>query len=91
MTILVSDVQARLEDLRIRFALRLAAYIRLAERALGRPYCRVCGCTEYAACPDGCFWAEADLCSHCEPALDFSRDLLDLNTALQPSASRWPS
>jgi protein gp37 len=32
-------------------------------------YCVVCGCTEYAACPDGCSWLEdemEDRCSNCE-------------------------
>jgi hypothetical protein len=27
--------------------------------------CRVCGCTNYHACPGGCFWVEKDLCSKC--------------------------
>lgn len=27
--------------------------------------CRVCGCTDRRACPDGCFWVELDLCSSC--------------------------
>lgn len=27
--------------------------------------CRVCGCTQFAACPGGCFWVEDDLCSAC--------------------------
>ena len=27
--------------------------------------CRVCGCTDYKACPGGCYWVEADLCSQC--------------------------
>ena len=30
------------------------------------PACRVCGCTEHNACPDGCWWIEDDLCSNCE-------------------------
>lgn len=30
--------------------------------------CRVCGCTEEKACPDGCYWVEPDLCSQCAPA-----------------------
>ena len=30
------------------------------------PACRVCGCTEHNACPDGCWWIEEDLCSNCE-------------------------
>jgi ParB/RepB/Spo0J family partition protein len=27
--------------------------------------CRVCGCTDDDACPDGCEWVEPDLCSAC--------------------------
>ena len=27
--------------------------------------CRVCGCTDYCACPGGCYWVEEDLCSRC--------------------------
>ncbi len=27
--------------------------------------CRECGCTDAAACPRGCSWAEPDLCSAC--------------------------
>jgi hypothetical protein len=27
--------------------------------------CRVCGCTDDRACPGGCWWVEADLCSSC--------------------------
>jgi hypothetical protein len=27
--------------------------------------CRVCGCTDAAACPGGCRWVEDDLCSVC--------------------------
>lgn len=29
--------------------------------------CRECGCTDYNACDDGCWWVEADLCSSCAP------------------------
>lgn len=31
----------------------------------GERQCRVCGCTDEAACPDGCEWVEEDLCSNC--------------------------
>lgn len=31
--------------------------------------CRRCGCTAWEACPGGCEWVEADLCSACAPAL----------------------
>jgi hypothetical protein len=27
--------------------------------------CRVCGCSDLAACPGGCFWVADDLCSAC--------------------------
>ncbi|EPB2977556.1 hypothetical protein ACRE39_002726 [Enterococcus faecalis] len=27
--------------------------------------CRVCGCTQFNACPGGCYWIEEDLCSQC--------------------------
>ena len=27
--------------------------------------CRRCGCTDVVACPEGCFWVAADLCSSC--------------------------
>ena len=27
--------------------------------------CRVCGCSDYIACPGGCYWVEDDLCSQC--------------------------
>jgi len=26
--------------------------------------CRICGCTEYDPCPEGCSWVEKDLCSN---------------------------
>lgn len=40
----------------------------IAERVSGEPVCRVCGCTQYNACPGGCFWVEDDLCSRCAEA-----------------------
>lgn len=47
----------------------LAWLIRLVDRAYGLPACRECGCTEHAACDDGCWWIEPDLCSTCaDPA-----------------------
>ena len=29
------------------------------------PRCRRCGCSEFNACPGGCWWVERDLCSRC--------------------------
>jgi len=35
-------------------------------RTLGtKPRCRVCGCTDDKACPGGCRWMDAALCSRC--------------------------
>lgn len=35
------------------------------------PSCRVCGCTDWAACHNTfrqpCYWVEPDLCSQCQP------------------------
>lgn len=28
--------------------------------------CRSCGCTNFSACPGGCWWVEDDLCSSCD-------------------------
>ena len=36
---------------------------------LGERSCRVCGCTQLAACHPPCWWAGPDLCSACEPYL----------------------
>lgn len=38
------------------------------------PTCRVCGCTEWNACPEGCWWVTdpqgmGDLCSSCREEL----------------------
>ncbi|WP_448208222.1 hypothetical protein [Azospirillum sp. sgz302134] len=32
---------------------------------LGIATCRECGCTDRCGCPEGCHWAEPDLCSVC--------------------------
>lgn len=29
------------------------------------PVCRVCGCSQQDACPEGCDWSEHDLCTAC--------------------------
>lgn len=30
-----------------------------------RQACRVCGCSHYDPCEEGCWWVESDLCSAC--------------------------
>lgn len=32
--------------------------------------CRICGCSDYNACPGGCYWVEIDLCSCCTQYVD---------------------
>lgn len=39
------------------------------------PFCRVCGCTDTNACPDGCYWVEPDLCSSCVSRVPIVLDL----------------
>jgi hypothetical protein len=54
---------------------RLDKYLPLADdfpegpdlEAVGIRACRGCGCTDNSACPEGCEWVEADLCSACQP------------------------
>lgn len=36
-----------------------------APYVLAGPRCRICGCTNDNACPEGCHWIEPDLCSSC--------------------------
>lgn len=35
--------------------------------------CRVCGCTDLAACPGGCWWVEDGLCSSCAAKGEMTR------------------
>lgn len=34
------------------------------------PACRICKCTQYRACPQGCEWVEPDLCSFCKSMIE---------------------
>ncbi len=44
-------------------------YLMLPERSQQTErHCRVCGCTWFKACPGGCSWVAADLCSACVSA-----------------------
>lgn len=54
----------------------LTALIRFIDRAYGLPACRGCGCTQHAACDQGCWWIEPDLCSTCaDPAAVLLHDM----------------
>jgi hypothetical protein len=57
-------------------AKRLLLLARRLERALGGEACRVCGCTQHAACAGGCFWVEPELCSSCTPDEAIARGFL---------------
>ena len=55
--------------------------------------CRKCGCTDERACPNGCWWVEADLCSRCAVPGDGMNDaeeeaLADLLDGLSPGELR---
>lgn len=47
-----------------------AEEVRAGDVAAGGPSCRECGCTDNAACPDACSWAEPDLCSACRESAE---------------------
>ncbi len=32
----------------------------------GETICYVCGCTDSAACPGGCYWTRPNICSQCD-------------------------
>lgn len=46
----------------IQVAAVAVAFVEMLDR---QPKCRVCGCTEFTPCPDGCCWIEENLCSSC--------------------------
>lgn len=46
--------------------MKIAKFEGLAK--LDKRRCRVCGCTQFHACPGGCYWVEYDLCSQCRYA-----------------------
>lgn len=62
----------------------------MTRRKPTEPACRVCGCTEHAACDEGCSWVkvakgEAPLCSACEgTAGDLFFALVDVKAMLGP-------
>lgn len=46
--------------------------------------CRACGCSQDDACPEGCGWAEADLCTACAPAGAVTTDAAAPGTGAAP-------
>lgn len=53
--------------------------------------CRLCGCTDNLACPDGCWWVEdpagaGDLCSQC---LELATALLEVTSVLESTRFVW--
>jgi hypothetical protein len=45
------------------------ALIEFGQHGMYQARCRECGCTDEAACPGGCEWIEAGLCSRCAGTL----------------------
>lgn len=56
----------RIRELTKAGALIVAEIERLTLATPAVRACRVCGCTDDRACPGGCSWVAADLCSRCE-------------------------
>ena len=46
--------------------------------------CRVCGCTDSNACPEGCYWVEDDLCSRCAEMEGNSLEEKEENQVIYP-------
>lgn len=65
--VLVVDEQGRFRWKSESPATVVSSYLRTVARCLaeeaGVQVCRVCGCTDLAACSPPCSWVEADLCS----------------------------
>lgn len=53
-------------DLLITTSLQTDKTYRVFDNFTEPATCRYCGCQEYMACPEGCWWIEEDLCSSCE-------------------------
>lgn len=54
--------------------------------------CRYCGCTDHAACEDGCSWADdaQTLCTQCELAVEFSQATLPVLAMLSVKVQAGP-
>lgn len=55
------------------------------KRKTSEPACRVCGCTEFAACAEGCWWVgveknSAPLCSACSGGAGDMAEAIRRNT-----------
>lgn len=50
-----------------KFRLLSTEYVdeNVAEEAIDDNFCRVCGCSYFTPCANGCYWVENDLCSEC--------------------------
>lgn len=54
-----------------------------------RRVCRECGCSDFAACPGGCYWVELDLCSRCASRLTPRASDATITPASGPSSEEW--
>jgi hypothetical protein len=58
------------------------ARVRRSTVRITEAYCRCCGCSDAAACPQGCAWVLVDrekgrgICSSCDPLLQQAIQLL---------------
>jgi hypothetical protein len=70
MSIVVNTIAARASYQADERALLAELGIDLGDEAP----CRECGCTDSLACPQGCGWAQPDLCSVCAAELEALAD-----------------
>lgn len=48
-----------------------------AKKERGPEKCRICACTYERACPGGCGWAEANLCTVCAALREALEDFVE--------------
>jgi len=60
-------VSARYPDINVAGLPSVRIADPVPEEGAAARVCRTCACTDTRACPGGCWWVEADLCSACAP------------------------
>lgn len=78
MSVPVSTIAERAEYQAVERALLAELGVELADES----GCRECGCSESLACPQGCGWAQPDLCTVCAGELE------QLASPLSPGGAR---
>lgn len=61
-------VPGRLSQVRLQFLLDGLLSARAAYEMPEQRVCTKCGCSDWDACANGCWWVTEELCSNCAPA-----------------------